>query len=127
MSEWIPQDEFSDDPTASVEALLRMAADDVPSVRRGLKAEIITQAHKTQREVRLQHFLWGAATAMLLFTGGLILWPASSGSAVAANEDSTPKPSLATPSASSDAVDWELVESKIQLRRRNLESLRNAF
>lgn len=126
MSEWMTPDDFSD-PATSVEALLQMAADDVPAVRRGLKAEIITQAQKTQREVRLQHFLWGAVTAALLFLGGLFLWPASSGSAVASNEDASPEPPLASPNAATDAVDWELVESKTQLRQRNLEILRNAF
>ncbi|MCA9070149.1 MAG: hypothetical protein KDA84_14550 [Planctomycetaceae bacterium] len=127
MSEWTDRDPYSSDPTVAVEALLRMANNDLPSVRRGLKAEIITQAQKTQREVRLQHFLWGAVTAVLLFAGGVLLWPASGGATVAAREDSSPKPRLATPSAAFDAVDWELVESKNQLRRRNLEILRNAF
>lgn len=126
MSEWIDQDEFFDS-AASVEDLLRRAADEVPSIRRGLKAETMTLAQRTQREIRLQHFFWGAVTAVMLFTGGLIWWPASDSSAVASNEDPSPKPVLATPNIATDAVDWELVESKNQLRRRNLQILRNAF
>lgn len=126
MSEWIPQDEFSN-PRDAVEDLLRMAAEETPSVRSGLKAEIVTQAQKAQREIRFQHFLWGGVMGVMLFLGGLIWWPANAGSALASTEDPPSKPALAVPKPSTDSVDWELVESKTQLRRRNLEILRNAF
>jgi hypothetical protein len=115
------------DPLAAVEDLLLLAADDVPIVRSGLRAEMMTRAQKTQREVRFQHMLWGAMATLLLFAGALIWWPASSDSALAATGDNSPKPVKASIHSTSDSVDWELVESKNQLRRRNLEILRNAF
>ncbi len=120
-------DEDFDDNLAAVEDLLLFAADDVPVVHSGLKAQMVTHAQKAQRELRLQHALWGAITTMLLFAGALIWWPASSASTVAANDEKPPQPLEAGIGSSADSVDWALVEAANELRRRKLESLRNAF
>lgn len=128
MSEWMnPREDLFSDELSAVEDLLRLAADDVPTVRSGLRTEIVTRAHKMQREVRFQHKLWGCVTTLLLFAGSLIWWPASSDLALASNSDPSRRPVKASINFASDSVDWELVESKTQLRRRNLEILRNAF
>ena len=131
MSEWTnPEDEFFESESeslAEVEALLRMAADDMPTVRSGLRSEIVTHAQKAQREIRFQHMLWGGLASLLLFFGGLVWWPMSPDSAVASNAEPPPKAEKPSGNSAPDSVDWELVESQNQLRRRNLESLRNAF
>jgi hypothetical protein len=128
MSDWLNfDDDFSSDPLADVEDLLRFASEDVPALRSGLRVEIVTRAQKVQREVRAEHMLWGCVTTLLLLAGALIWWPASSASALAINRQNADKPVKASLNFGADAIDWELVESKTELRRRNLESLRNAF
>ena len=128
MSEWMNCDEeFPPDSVEAVEELLRQAADEMPAVRSGLRTEIVTSAQKMQREVRFQHKLWGFMTTLLLLAGGLIWWPASSDLELASRGEDSRKPVEASIHFGTDSVDWELVESKNQLRRRNLEILRNAF
>lgn len=128
MSEWLSFDEdFSPDAFSDVEALLQTAADEMPVVRSGLKAEIITRVQKDQREQRFQHVLWGAATFFLFLFGTLIFWPPESASDWASRDEHSPKPVSASLLPATDAVDWDLVESKTRLRERNLEILQNAF
>jgi hypothetical protein len=128
MSEWLTFDEqFPSDAFSDVEALLQSAADEMPVVRSGLKAEIITSAQKDQRQQRFQHILWGAATFFLFFLGTLILWPPDSSQALATRDEHSPQPVNASLLPATDAVDWDLVESKTRLRQRNLEILQNAF
>jgi hypothetical protein len=128
MSEWLTFDEdFASDPLLDVEDLLRTAADEMPVVRSGLKAEIITRAERDQRELRCQHVLWGAVTLLLFSLGTLISWPAHSSTGQASRESHAPKPVNASLLPATDAVDWDLVESKTRLRERNLEILQDAF
>ena len=127
MSEWINSEADFDDPVSGVEELLRLAADEMPAVRSGLKTEIITSAQKTQRDLRRQQVLWGGLVFAMLFLGGLTWWPASPSAALAANEETAKVPEAAASGTASDAIDWQLVESKNQLRRRNLEILKAAF
>ncbi len=129
MSEWTdPDREFFDperESLAEVEDLLRLAADDLPTVRSGLRAEIVTQAQKSQRELRVQHMLWGGLAVALLFFGGLVWWPMSLNSTLAFNFEPRTEPEKPSVHASMNSMDWDLLEFKIQLRR--LEILRNAF
>lgn len=128
MSEWMNFDEgLSPDSLEAVEDLLRSSVDDVPVVRSGLRTEIVTEAQKMQREVRFQHKLWGFVTAFLFLAAAIVWGPVSARFSLASNTSDAPKPVKATIDFASDAIDWELVESKTELRRRNLESLRNAF
>ncbi len=128
MSEWMTLDEdFASDPFSDVEDLLRLATEDLPVVRSGLKAEIVTHAHKAQRELRAQHVLWGAVTMLLFVVGALIWGPVQSGSALASRSNHAPKPINASLLPATDAVDWDLVESETRDRERNLEILQNAF
>jgi hypothetical protein len=128
MSDWLNLDEnFASDPTRDVEDLMRFAADDVPALRSGLRVEIVTRAQNVQREVRAQHMLWGCVTSLLILAGTIVWWPASSTSVLAKHAQNADKPVKASLNFGADAIDWDLVESKTELRRRNLESLRNAF
>jgi hypothetical protein len=128
MSEWMSFDEeLSPGSLEAVEDLLRQAVDEMPAVRSGLRTEIVTSAQKMQREVRFQHKLWGFVTTLLLLAGGLLWWPASSDLELASHREDSRKPVKASLHFGTDSVDWELVESKNQLRRRNLEILQNAF
>ncbi len=133
MSEWTNPDdelfesEWDSHSLAETEDLLRLAADDLPVVRSGLRSEIVTFAQRARREIRVQHMLWGGLASLLLLFGGLVWWPMSPDSAVAANSETPPKPEKTSVKSGTDSVDWELVESTNQRRRRNLESLRNAF
>lgn len=127
MPEWIDNSHDFDDDLAYVEDLMRLAADDVPSPRSGLKVEIITHAQKTQRDIRRQQILWGGAVFVMLFLGGLVWWPASPVWALASNQESSSEPAISNPGPASDAIDWEHVEAESEFRRRNLEILRAAF
>lgn len=128
MSEWTTLNEdFAQGPFSDVEDLLRMAADEVPVVRSGLKAEIITRAQCDQRELGLQHIIWGAVTMLLILLGAVVFWPMSSPSSSASRETHAQKPVNASLLPATDAVDWDLVESKTRLRERNLEILQDAF
>ena len=128
MSDWTTLNEnFAPDPISDVEELLRLAADDLPVVRSGLKAEIITHAQSEQRELRLQHIVWGAVTMVLILFGALVFWPIHWPSSLASRDAYAPKPVNASLLPATDAVDWDLVESKTRLRERNLEILLDAF
>lgn len=128
MSEWMNFDEeLTPGSLDAVEDLLRLAADDVPPVRSGLRTEIVTRAQKMQREVRLQQKVWGFVTLALLFAAALIWGPVSSEFSLASRTRNAPQPIKASIPLDTDSVDWELVESKKELRERNLEILRNAF
>ena len=133
MCEWTnPDDLFFESERdfgslAETENLLRLVADDLPTVRSGLRSEIITHAQKARREIGFQQMLWGGAALLLLLFGGLVWWPMSPDSAVAATSEAPPKPEKTSVNSATDSVDWELVESATQRRRQNLESLRNAF
>lgn len=128
MSDWLAfDDDYSPDAFSDVEDLLRTAADDMPVVRSGLKVEIVTRAQNDQRDLRRQHIVWGAVTMFLFSFGSLVFWPAHSDSGLATRDAHSPQPVNASLLPATDAVDWDLVESKTRLRERNLEILQNAF
>jgi hypothetical protein len=120
-------EDFSPDPLSDVEDLLRLAKDELPVVRSGLKTEIVTRAQKDQRELRCQHVLWGAVTMLLISLGALLYWPLHSPSPTSSGGQHSQKPISASLLPTADAVDWDLVESKTRLRERNLEILQDAF
>ncbi len=128
MSEWPPEsEEFLDSPQAGeVEELLLWAAED-PPVRSGMKAETITLALRARRLLSSEHRYWAAAAWVLLLIATLCWWPSPPGDSVALDQAPKPDPVAVPARASVDALDWELVEAKTQLRRRNLEILLNAF